>query len=205
MGNVNAAGIWTPDEGDSLDPEVWSATMADSIMNGIGERLIRQELPIGLKASIQTGTRVKFMDGVIAPYEILGNGTGCFTSNIDFTGGIATIPEDGDGMYLITAASALAYWGAGPDSAPENETRSIALQIKRNGTDLSGCEVEASEKVWQTAQANTVVICVPGDQISVNWYSAGPVSGPGDTGAMIADNPALHSLSIVLITPIPPA
>jgi len=39
MGNVNAAGIWTPDADDNLDPEVWSAAMGDSIMNGIGERL----------------------------------------------------------------------------------------------------------------------------------------------------------------------
>lgn len=201
MGNVNAAGIWTPDEGDNLNPEVWSSAMADSIQNGIGDRLTRQEQAIGLKAGIAQDTRVKFQDNVIAPYAILGNGTSNFNQGMKFDGGVATVEVAG--MYLITAAAALSYWGPGPDSTPENQNRSIALQIKHNGGDLVDCEVESSQVNWQTAQANAVVLCAVGDALWVNWYSAGPGGNPDPTtGAKTANNVALQSLSIVLITPV---
>lgn len=203
MGNVNAAGIWTPDETDNLNPEVWSQSMADSIQNGIGDRLNRQEQAIGLKAGIPQDTRVKFQNDVIAPYAVIGNGTSNFNQGMKFDGGVATVEVAG--MYFITASAALSYWnGGGTDNTPENQNRSIALQIKHNGSDLNGCEVEASPTNWQTSQANAVVLCVPGDSLWVNWYSAGPGGSNPDptTGAKTASNVALQSLSIVLITPV---
>ena len=204
MGNVNAAGIWTPDADDNLDPEVWSAAMGDSIMNGIGERLNKQEQAIGCKAGIAPGTRVKFNTGIIAPYEILGNGTSNFIQGMTLTGGVVTVTVAG--MYFITASAALDPYASSslPYNAPENADRSIALQLKRNGADLAGCEVRADPNIWQTAQANAVVLCAVGDTLNVNWYSATAAGGDPDptTGAQIANNTALQSLSIVLITPV---
>jgi hypothetical protein len=51
MSNINEDGIATPDEGNTLDPEVWSAAMADSISQGIGARLKKQEEKISLRAT----------------------------------------------------------------------------------------------------------------------------------------------------------
>ena len=202
MGNITASGIWTPDEGDNLDPEVWSAAMSASIENGIGVRLTRQEQAIGLKASIASGTRVKYSTGVIAPYAILGDGTSNFIQGLTIAGGVVpiTIP----GMYLITASAALAPYGStATDSAPENVDRSIAIQLIHNGTELNGCEVAVAPLQWQTAQASGVVLCAAGDTLSVNWYSSGPAGTPDPTiGARTASNTALQSLSIVLITPV---
>jgi len=204
MGNVTTGGaaIWTPDEGDNLDSEVWSAAMAASIENGIGARVTAQEQAIGLKASIASGTRVKYSTGVIAPYAILGDGTSNFIQGLTIAGGVVpiTIP----GMYLITASAALAPYGStATDSAPENVDRSIAIQLIHNGTELNGCEVAVGPLQWQTSQASGVVLCAAGDTLNVNWYSSGPAGTPDPTiGARTASNVALQSLSIVLITPV---
>jgi hypothetical protein len=200
MGNVNADGIWTPDEGDNLDPEVWSAAMGDSIMNGIGERVTRQEQAIGLKAGIAPLTRVKFENDLIAPFEITGS-NGSFVQGMELVGGIAEVSVAG--MYFITAAASLNMWG-GAGGSPENENRTIAVQLKHNGGDLAGAEVTADASYWQTAQANCVALCSPGDTLHVNWYSASLTGDNPDPtpGAMIASNTSLQSLSIVLITPV---
>lgn len=200
MGNVNDSGIWTPDEGDDLDPEVWSATMGDSIHNGIGLRLNKQEEAIGLKAGIAPLTRVQFNNNIIAPFEITG-ANGNFTQGLTLEGGIATVSVAG--MYFISAAASLQMWG-GATASPENQNRTMALQVKKNGADMVGCEVTADELYWQTAQANTILLCVPGDTIHVNWYSAATTGDNPDPtpGAMIASSSALQSLSIVLITPV---
>lgn len=200
MSNVTASGIVTPDEGNTLDPEVWSAAMAASIEEGIGVRLTAQEQAIGLKAGIAPLTRVKFEEGVVAPFEITA-GTGSFVQGMTLEGGYASVTVAG--MYFITAAASLQMWG-GATAAPENENRTIAIQVFKNGTPLVGGEVRSDELYWQTAQANTVVLCVPGDTLHVNWYSAALTGGNPDptSGAMIASLDALQSLSIVLITPV---
>jgi hypothetical protein len=200
MSNVNADGIVTPDEGNTLDPEVWSAAMADSISEGIGTRVTAQEQAIGLKAGIAPLTRVKFENDLIAPFEITGS-NGSFVQGMELNGGIAEVSVAG--MYFITAAASLNMWG-GVGGSPENENRTIAVQLKHNGGDLAGAEVTADENYWQTAQANCVTLCAPGDTLHVNWYSAATTGDNPDptAGAMIASNNALQSLSIVLVTPV---
>ena len=52
MGNVTqASGIWTPDEDDTVDPEVWSAVMSQSLEDGLGIRMGKQEARVGLRAT----------------------------------------------------------------------------------------------------------------------------------------------------------
>lgn len=51
MGNTNADGIWTPDEDDTMEPEVWSAMMGDSISGGLGKRMKLQETQVSLRAT----------------------------------------------------------------------------------------------------------------------------------------------------------
>jgi hypothetical protein len=193
MGNVNSDGIWTPDEEDNLDPEVWSAAMADSISEGIGVRLTKQETAIGLKAGIPVATTMTDASGVIAPYQIV-SGLECFTQGMTLEGGVVTVTVAG--MYFISCSAAL----ESVDNCPTNADRSIALQVFKNGGWVSGCEVKVDQGIWQTSQSNCVLNCVPGDQLSVRWYSAGTTPGVGF--GTLANNGAMHTLSIVLVTPI---
>jgi hypothetical protein len=193
MGNVNDSGIWTPDEDDNLDPEVWSAAMGDSIHNGLGIRMNRQEAAIGLKAGITASATVNGDLGQIAPYEVLESFE-CFTQGLELDGGVATISVPG--MYFVSCSAALESVAV----CATNEDRSIALQIYHDASQVAGCEVMSANGIWQTAQANCVLNCIEGDTIHVRWYSAGPVVGEGF--GTLADNTAMHTLSIVLVTPI---
>lgn len=191
MGNVNASDIWTPDESDNLDPEVWSSAMADSIHNGIGVRLNRQEQAIGLKAIIPPGTTLG-PTATIAPYQIT-NSEISFTQGLELNGGIATVSVAG--MYLIAASASL----NSVELTAANLNRTIAVQLMKNSTQLAGAEVTADQKYWQTAAATCVINCIPGDTLWVQWYSA-PQGSPAN--AAVSDNGFLNTLSIVLITPI---
>lgn len=51
MGNTNSDGIWTPDEDDRMEPEVWSAAMGKSISQGLGKRMKLQETRVSLRAT----------------------------------------------------------------------------------------------------------------------------------------------------------
>jgi hypothetical protein len=167
--------------------------MGDSIHNGIGVRLNRQEAAVGLKAAILASSTVNDDSGQIAPYEILPS-LQCFTQGLTLDGGVATITTPG--MYFISCSAAL----EAVEVVAGNENRTIALQIFHNATQQAGCEVLAANGNWQTAQANCVINAVEGDTIHIRWYSAGPVL---DTGVgTLADNQAMHTLSIVLVTPI---
>jgi hypothetical protein len=194
MSNVNEDGIVTPDEENNVDPDVWSAAMADSISEGIGVRLKKQETAIGLKAGIAAGTTAAYASGLIAPYEILTS-DGCFTEGLTLTGGIATVAVEG--MYLLSASASLESVA----NASSNDQRTIALQIFKNTSQLTGAEVSSTTGHWATASATTIVRCVPGDTLHVEWYSAGPVAGEGE--GTLSPNTAMNSLSIVLVTPTP--
>ena len=167
--------------------------MADSIEEGMGVRLTAQEQAIGLKAGIDASTTVTDASGQVAPYEILP-GLGCFTQGLELDGGYATVSIAG--MYFISCSAAL----ESIDNAAGNADRSIALQIYQNGGWVAGCEVAADQGILQTAQANSVLNCIPGDTLSVRWYSAGPTPGVG-SGTLAASQP-MHTLSICLLTPI---
>ena len=107
MGNINAAAIWTPDEDDNLDPEVWSAAMADSIMNGLGERMDKQEKKVSLRATAPEVFDV-VSTGSSDPYTqvplTIGGWTGSRAPESDFaTGNHAEgITIDGDVATIVT-------------------------------------------------------------------------------------------------------
>lgn len=51
MGQTNADGIWTPDEDDTMEPDVWAPMMGESISNGLGKRMALQETRVSLRAT----------------------------------------------------------------------------------------------------------------------------------------------------------
>lgn len=90
MAITNADGIVTPDEDNTLDPEVYLAAMADSISQGLGERMKLQETRVSLRAT----TPVPYMvnsTGIggaypIVPLGISGN-VGARGAEPDFSAG----------------------------------------------------------------------------------------------------------------------
>jgi hypothetical protein len=109
MGNVNADGIWTPDEDDKLDPDVWSAQMADSISSGLGLRMKRQETRAGVSASVGapfniTGQGTIEDTGIILPVKILP-GRRNYVTNMTLAGGIATVTTPGLYFIVLTVTS----------------------------------------------------------------------------------------------------
>jgi hypothetical protein len=193
---TNEDGIITPDEENTLDPEVYLAAMASSISQGIGVRLTAQEQAIGLKAGIPAGTTAAYLPDLIAPFEVLAS-DGCYTQGLDLSGGVATVTVAG--MYLFTASASLESVA----NESSNTDRTIALQTFLNGEQLTGCEVSSTTGHWATASTTTTARCVPGDTLYVKWYSAGPGAGAG--AGVLSPNTSMNSLSIVLITPVAPA
>lgn len=102
MGNVNVDGIWTPDEEDTLEPDVWSQQMADSISQGLGERMKRQEARAGAATSTSgtfsiTGAGNTTDTGIVLPVKKTGYRN--YLTDMTLAGGVLTVKTAG--LYLI--------------------------------------------------------------------------------------------------------
>jgi hypothetical protein len=153
MGNVNADGIWTPDEEDNLDPEVWSAVMADSISEGLGVRMANQEKKAGLKATALP-TDWNFSGNFnIVPLTI-GGGTDYLTE-VEFTGGVATVTVPG--LYTIDASITMNF---GPDVPID-----VTLMYNSAFEDYYALKTNATS--YQTAPISTSLHLLEGDSIYI--------------------------------------
>lgn len=193
METTNLDGVAYPELDDLDQPNVWGATMAQSIEDGIGARLRQQEVAVGLKAGITPGTGIP-LQGTTAPFVVLKTNGG-FNQGFDLAGGVATVKTKG--MYLVTSSV-----GINPSSRNSSNTgRTVSITLAQGTTELAGSEIKADADYYQNAAATTVISCVPGDTIRVIWRSA---SDRGATGnAALADSSVLNYLSIALIQAIP--
>jgi len=101
MSNVNVDGIATPDEETKVDPVVWSAAMADSISQGLGVRLKKQETRAGAKVSINEPVTVT-LAGITFPVTVSTGyefSYGNYINDMGLSGGVLTVETDG--LYLI--------------------------------------------------------------------------------------------------------
>lgn len=108
MGNVNADGIWTPDEDDTLEADVWSPMMAESISQGLGIRMARQEARAGVAASTTgpfsiTGAGTIADQGIILPVRATGYRN--YVTNMELTGGIVKVTRPGLYLIVLTATA----------------------------------------------------------------------------------------------------
>jgi len=190
MGNVTAdLNIWTPDENDPAEPDVYLATMAQSIEDGTGERLRLQEVAVGLKAGIAGGTGIP-MATAIAPFTITA-ANGNFKQGLDIAGGVVTV--DTPGMYLVTASL-----GIQPKATAD---RTTAVDLYKGNTKLAGAELMQSSNYYITSVASCVVNCIAGDTLYVKWHSAAP-AGVSSTATMAADS-ALTQFTVAMIQAVP--
>jgi hypothetical protein len=109
MGNVNADGIWTPDEDDTLEADVWSPMMAESISQGLGVRMARQEARAGVSASTLggsfsiTGAGTIADTGIILPVQRTGYRN--YVTNMDLAGGVVKVKRPGLYLIVLTATA----------------------------------------------------------------------------------------------------
>lgn len=189
MGNVNAAGIWTPDEGDNLDPTVYLPTMGDSIMNGIGERLSRQERFEGCYLNIQE------------PYTVVAGPPGTAQTPLPFIVGQGVNYIDGDmtlAAGVVTVAHAGLYSVSANIASRVNDLGYLELTLFRNfdrhGQVISFDDTSANP---QPLTHTTVMKCVPGDQI---WASAFQYFGNyANPPQLFVDFPLFNTFSVTLV------
>lgn len=166
MGNINAAGIWTPDETDNIDPDVWSAAMADSIMNGIGARLSRQELFEGCYLNIQDPHTLTAGDPgyqqVPLPF-IIGQNVNYVHGDMTLDAGVITVKHDG--LYSVNATIS-AYIG---DQSTYDPAAYLELTLFQNLDRHKQVEIFDDNTAHPlTLDCSTVMKCVAGDTI---WAS----------------------------------
>lgn len=179
MGNVNEAGIWTPDEEDNLDPEVWSQAMADSIMNGIGERVKRQERFEGAFLNIQDAYTIPNgmpgADQVPLPYQV-GGGVCFLKGDMTLSGGVLKVAHAG--LYTVTG-----MMHAYMPSTASNAYLELTLfkNGSRHGQDEAFKDSGApTDRALPSLQVTTVMNCAEGDTI---WASGFQFFGDTTQGA----------------------
>lgn len=105
MGNVTLeSGIWTPDEDDAVDPDVWSAQMADSIEQGIGKRLADQEQYISASIHLPFGEDITLESAQAIPYQVT---SASYADELVVQNGHVTIEVDG--LYFLTSRATFSY------------------------------------------------------------------------------------------------
>lgn len=93
MGNVTAdLLIWTPDEDDTSEPNVYLATLAQSLEDGVGERLRKQEDFIGCSLGLSA---VHTASGTLSQVPFAAVQTWNYNDGMTVSGGTVTVPIDG--------------------------------------------------------------------------------------------------------------
>jgi hypothetical protein len=97
MGNVTSdLLVWTPDEDDLAEPDVYLATMSASMEDGLGARLRKQEAFIGTNLSLPSAFTA---DGTIRqlPFAVVNSYN--FNDDMTIAGGSVTVPMAG--IYTV--------------------------------------------------------------------------------------------------------
>lgn len=166
MAITNADGIVTPDEGNTADPAVYLAAMADSISEGIGTRLAKQEQVAGIKASLP------------APWDFAGTfnivpltiGSGSdYVTDVGFAGGIATVTVAG--LYAVSVSITMNF---GPDVPID-----MVLMYNSDFEDYYSLRTNAT--AYQTAPITTSLHLAAGDSI---YITVGVGNSQPDTATM---------------------
>lgn len=176
--------IWYPDETDVDQPNVYMATHAQSIEDGIGARLRHQEVAVGLKAGLASTMTLRNTLAIV-PFQV-NNATANFAQGLTISGGIVTVQSKG--MYLVTLSI-----GLGTVSGD-----SIVPVIYKGTTAVASTEISSDPTKYATGQCTVVINCDIGDTI----YG---MARNGKTGATAPTSPtdSLSYLSIAMVQAVP--
>jgi hypothetical protein len=191
MGNVTSdLLIWTPDDNDTAEPDVYLATMAQSLEDGAGARLRLQEVSVGLKASIGTYTIPHVANPgtptAVLPFTVTST-RGDFNKGFTFSGGVATVQTAG--MYIVTA-------GVGPNGA--SSANGFKIRIRKNTTAIITSETAMHGTIWVSGSSSAVLNCVAGDTISV----LASITGAANNSYTANPDATYLSIAMVQATPV---
>lgn len=197
MGNVNVDGIWTPDEGDKLDPDVWSAAMADSISQGLGVRVAKQERFEGAFLNIQDPYTIPNGvpgDGQAPLPFIIGSGSPAFLNgDMTLVGGVLKVVHSG----LYTATLMIRANMPTTDPAAYIEA-TLFKNSSRHGQNVTFKDAGApAGRALPTLVVSTVMNCVENDTI---WASGFQYYGDTTSGApsLNVDFSLFNTLSVAM-------
>lgn len=183
MGNVTSdLQIWTPDENDLAEPDVYLATMAQSLEDGVGDRLRTQEVAVGLKAGFTSAPTLSSTMTIAAVTVNTSNGS--FNQGLTISGGVVTV--ESPGMYIISGS-------VGVNNVSGHTAK---IELRKGSTVLAADEQKSDASFYQAAKCTTVVNCVAGDTLSMR---IGDAAG----GASVAANLALTHFTVAMIQAVP--
>ena len=160
MGNVTSdLLIWTPDEDDTAEPDIYLATMAQSLEDGAGARLRKQEETASMLANLPANQT--FVVGTPQTVNFTINATVGYNDGMTLTGGKVQVTEAG--LYYFSANVLGAV-------ASASGTGFIQMQIRKNAkviTNVITLMVNNGGSTIATAAGSTMATCLVGDLIDV--------------------------------------
>lgn len=179
MGNVTPTfNLWSPDDNDLAEPDVYTQTMQQSVEDSIGARLLTQEIAVGVKLGFTSPPTLSSTMTVAAVTVTANNGS--FKQGIDSAAGIVTVITPG--MYLLSAA-------VGVDAVSGHTAK---VEVRKGATVLAADEQASNTSFYQTAKVMTVANCAEGDNLTMRI-------GDAASGASVAANLALTHFTVTLI------
>lgn len=188
MGNITAdLQVWTPDEEDLGEPDVYLATMAQSMEDGLGVRLRKQEEPIAAQISLSADQSIS--TGFVVQYTENTGPT--------FNNGLTINPS---GTITITRAGVYTIACNIYTDQVSTFTGYCVPSIRRNGeilcSSLAAPTLINSRKIGVASMTTSIVAAVD-DVIDV--YVA---SGGGTTVLFAGTNKNYNTFSVTLVTPM---
>lgn len=163
MGNTTSdLLIWTPDEDDTAEPDVYLATMAQSLEDGAGARLRKQERTASMLANLPGNQN--FTIGTPATVNFTINSAVGYNDGMTLTGGKVQVTEAG--LYFFSANCLGAVSGT-------TGTGFMQMQIRKNAKVISNAitlMVYNGGSVIATASGSTMSKCAVGDLIDI-WVA----------------------------------
>lgn len=90
--------VWYPDLTDIDQPNVWAATMAQSIADGIGDRLEKQESFVGVNLSLDSGMLCTSGTPTVVPFKVKQSYNYSEGMTVNTSGSVTVLTA---GMYQV--------------------------------------------------------------------------------------------------------
>lgn len=170
MGNVTTEfQIWTPDDENAVEPDVYLSQMANSIEEGMGKRVLKQEQQAYLRTQINGPITLDDHDLVRVPiYKVDGEG-------INLNANIVEIVTDG--LYFL---------------APTIETsfannHAIDYVLRLNGDALEERHAVTSTKAFTSMNITIVSPLFQGDKLWLEARIGNPGGEPADATILMRE------------------
>ena len=185
MGNVTSdLLVWTPDEDDLAEPDVYLATMAASMEDGLGTRLRKQERVASVLANVNANQN--FVKGTPATANFTVNSGIGYNNGMTVTGGKIKVTEAG--LYFFSANCLGAVGGTTGGGFMQQ-------MIRKNGSIISNAITSLlfnGSSVVATTSGSTMTTCNVDDLIDVyiTFYN----TPAGTTPFLSAGSPATYNI-----------